>query len=257
MKLRRFISALLFGAGCAMICAGLIALVISRSENQQIQLLLASFFAPAENGFVRAMNAALRFTLHSSGRVVLLGVLTAACGAGLMLYFSPRQRKRPARKRRAMPSSPSPSAAKTNNPFAVETHAFPLPASKPRRTDAFRAAPTPETNGVGHTAGADDEHAPYDFKRFERESRAIETESRAESQSGSRLLIRTSYTPSAPSRDCPRVQSAPPLPDPPAAQAMPSPVSRPSSPRIRSTMGRRDSTGSPEANLILDKTNGA
>lgn len=272
MKFRRFLSGLLFGIGCALAFAGLLALLLPMISNQQLKLVLNSFSMPSDNGAVTLMNRAMSFALANSWRVLSLGAIIAAVGAWLLVHFTPVQRPAPCKPVQP-PAAPPPEsmpqpepepvftpAPEPVNPFAAAAYSDHLPA-RPRgaaKTFVVHAAPMLEKNRIEESnplpaeplQPAEAEAQPYRYARFSAEARAIETEADAPSQSGSRALFRNAPEPIAakepPVIETPAVADAPsPLPEPaPKAAAPSAPLSTPApmapfSPRIRSTMGQR------------------
>jgi len=270
MKFRRFLSGLLFGLGCALIFIGILTTVLPSVPNQQLQLVLGSFSLSSDNAIVQLINRAMSFALEKNWRVLVLGILTAAAGAWLLLSFTPKKQKtQPKENEKPRPVQPpavsepeNDIAPKVPNPFAVATYLDHLPLREARTDVSFirHAAPILEPNRIEEAAlpvlpvedasfQMDEKNVqipePYFSNRLETESRAIEAERAIPSQSGSSMLIRSTY-------DEPSVSKAASLPtiestlteEVPARP--PAPVSTPSamppfSPRIRSTMGRKSS----------------
>jgi len=262
MKLRRFLSGLLFGTGCALTFVGLLSVALPSISNPQLQLVLASFAEPSNHAFISLINRFMSFALSQSWRLFFIGLLIGIVGAWLLILFSPRK---PLTKRTVPPSEPSPAPqqpvyepqpmaeAEAPNPFASGVYATqreePVKAAPPL---SFHARPMLEPNKVEepplYSFSPDADAQPYFSARLETESRAIQAEVGEASQSGSRILIR-------PAPAAAEAINEPAAPEPPAAPPAPitAPVLKPStspsspvrtassSPRIRSTMGRHTS----------------
>ncbi len=235
MKFRRFVSGLIFGLGCAFSFLGLMAIVLPAIQNSQLQLVLSGFEMTSEHPVAEAVNRLMRFVLAQSWRVFYMGLLMTAAGALLILRFTPKPASA-VQKHQLPPEQPPfvPEPAEKPNPYArVSYH---QPAAIQNAHTVFQPEPILERNAID-TAGPETaiEVQPYFSPRFGIESRAVETESGAWSQSGSRILIRSTPEPIAePVSEDPFTQ---PEPVPPSPVPVSPPTARMTSPRIRSTMG--------------------
>lgn len=243
MKLRRFLSGVLFGAGCAVSFIALLAIVLPQIDNPQLQLVLASFELASDHPVISGFHSFASFAIQQNWRMLYLGLMVLAAGAGLLLHFSPAKSKASDSAPVSEASPKACAATEKPNPYANVRYQEPEPLT-PAPDDlkeAFRARPILEKNRIEEAEeDTAQESAPYFSPRFAQETQAIETDSGLESQSGSRLLIRNAYTPPAPSE--PPVHEEPkplitPERKPSSTFAPPPPVSAPSG-RIRSTMGR-------------------
>lgn len=286
MKLRKFVSGLMFGLGCALIFIGLLALVLPMIQNDQLRLVLSSFSMPSENWLVSGMNTAMTFALNNSYLVMLIGASLLMVGALLMLWQEkheaarervaskpawPQQRPVPPADYDEWPDLPprtanpfadyslgdmlKPREQQQSNPFAapVRDELEPVPAearsayerpadvpkpvvpvieeTQPEETQPIQvpeplAAPRPAVLPQTPTSAA-----PPAFEI----PRVAGAEAGVRSQSGSRVIVRSTFTPAPQMEAAPEstVEHAeevlPPMPD--MAQA-------PVSSRIRSTMGK-------------------
>lgn len=126
MKVRRTLSGILFGVGCALTFIGLLTLILPAVANDQLQLVLASFESPSENPIVQLMNSGMSFALHHSWQVLFTGAALLVVGLICFILFS-REKKRipqqePYKRPAAAPSEPlweqpAPEPARPN-PFA-------------------------------------------------------------------------------------------------------------------------------------------
>lgn len=232
MRVRRVFSGLLLGLGCAAAFVGLMALVLPAIGNQQLQLVLDSFSAPSENGFVRLINQAMSFAFAHALPLMVAGLLAAVTGGLLLLHFWKRLEAEAApfvRIHHAVPDQPAESEP---NPFAAAVSTFePAEEGQPQhRYSAF--PPILEQNPI------EAQPSPY-ARPAEPEPPAPEIspapvaipEVKSQSPSGSRLLIRS-----------PQPQPEPvPIPEP-EPEPIPQPELIPEKPfsssRIRSTMGK-------------------
>lgn len=239
MKFRRFVSGLLFGLGCAFSFLGLMAIVLPAIQNSQTQLILASFEMNSSHSAINAINHFMRFVLAYSWRVFYLGLLAAGSGAMLLLRFTPK----PKAVEEPQMSEPVPEplqtpASEKPNPYArVTYHQPPIeekicwsfhqePILRPNTIDIPEPEPTFEVQ-------------PYFSPRFDLESQAMETETGALSQSGSRILIRNMPECIPEPLEEPMPEFVLSKPEPVSSSDTPAvPTSRMTSPRIRSTMGR-------------------
>lgn len=230
MRVRRVFSGLLLGLGCAAAFIGLMALVLPAIGNQQLQLVLDSFSAPSENGFVRLINQAMSFAFANALPLMLAGLLAALTGGLLLLHFWKQLEAETVpfvRIHHAVPDQPAESEP---NPFAAAVSTF-EPAEEGQAQHRYSAFPpileqNPiETQPSPYARPTEPEPAPEIIP-----APVAIPEVKSQSPSGSRLLIR----------------SPQPQPEPVAEQPKPEPIPQPepipekpfSSNRIRSTMGK-------------------
>lgn len=273
IKLRRSLSGLLLGLGCAAAFIGLLALILPSVANDQLRLVLSSFSMPSSHPIVGFINSCMSYALRNSWQVFLFGALAAVLGGVLVWVFAPKPQpaasyeacRRPAGKS-AVPFKPGPdpsadlmlwdrssmpeakasaepqpfSCHKEENPFSFFT---PTPILEPNRI-----ADIPEPLSYTRPADADIPSAvmpaPRTSDRFQLESRAIVSEAGTPSQSGGRVIIRSSFA--VPDKPEPEPMPEMQLPEDPyagdprfepneeVAPEEPAPVSS----RIRSTMGK-------------------
>ena len=232
MKFRRFASGLIFGLGCAFSFLGLMAIVLPAIENPQMQLVLAGFEMTSANPLVDAINRFMRFVFAQNWRVLYLGLLVTAAGALLLLRFTPKPKA--AQEPEKAPPAPQPvqpEPAEKPNPYARVT--YHQPQVEEKISWSFHQEPILERNVIDTPEPEPPADVqPYYSPRFTYESRAMETETGAWSQSGSRILIRNTPDPIA------EPETVSPEPAPPSPVPAAPPTSRMTSPRIRSTMGR-------------------
>ncbi len=229
MKLRRALSGILFGVGCAMTFVGLLALILPAIANEQLQLVLASFLLPSQHLLVSAVNRCMSFALENGWRVLLCGAALLAVGVTL---FSRYTADEPVSKtesyRRPVQQPPlweaPPAEANGPNPFADTTlweqYAPKIQAPTPSETPAIGfVSPLLEPNRIEEEAPA---AAPETL--YARPVPASEPEPLADAE-------------------IPAAEALPAMPeDEPAPSAeAPDPSAAPVqlSPRIRSTMGKR------------------
>lgn len=262
MKVRRTLSGILFGLGCALTFIGLLALILPAVANDQLHLVLASFDAPSDNPIVRLMNSGMSYALHHGWQVLFAGAAMLVVGLILFTLFS-REKKSPPRQepyRRPAPVQPEPiweqpvSASVRPNPFADmalwDQQFAPAKKQAPAAENPFSAygGPMLERNRV--------EDAPtYSFSP-EAYVRPVEPEQMPEPECEP---VKADIAP-APAIEIPAAPqpltppalssvSAPLMraPQPPATVEKPEPVYTPNeepdapvqiSSRIRSTMGR-------------------
>lgn len=245
MRVRRFFSGLLLGLGCAAAFIGLLALVLPAVANQQLQLVLASFSIPSENGFVRLINQAMSFAFDNALPLMIVGLLAALAGGLLLNHFWKHAEEQEASSVRIRHARPAQLPEREPNPFAAAVATF-EPAEAPVEPQSRYSAfpPILEQNPI------DPQPSPYarpvDEKPVEapaprysmeppRESslNAVPIpEVRSESPSGSRLLIRSTLPEPTPEKE----EKAPeptPEPLPPMEPEKPFVSSR-----IRTTMGK-------------------
>ena len=239
MKVRRALSGLLFGTGCAVTFLGVLALLLPKINNTQLQLVLASFETPSRFAVVNAMNAFMRFALRQSWELLGVGVLCLGVGAWLFGRFTQPE----AAPESPPASAPEPPAEVVDEPIAEQPNPFAVYRPEPSPTlFAPKAAPEPET--ISYAAyhrpileeNAIDPEPVRIPPSFAEESRAIASELGDESPSGLRMILRT---PQPLEAAAPEAESAPIAAPASAAdekESPPSPVP-PVSSRIRSTMG--------------------
>jgi len=229
MKIRRTLSGLLFGLGCAIVFIGALAVLLPKIDNAQLKLFLSSFEAPSRFAVINAVNRFLLFALAHSWQVLGVGALCVLLGIGLLLHFS--DSGKPAEPDETLFQRPAceaaPLSADEPNPFAVAEHTEPDDSAS-----KFLAYHRPllEENRI-------DENQPYLPHSFSGESTAILTERGEASPSGARTILRAPQ----PVEIKPEAPASVPLPPPaPSASAAEAPVqsSQPATLRIRSTMGR-------------------
>lgn len=236
MKCRRFLSGLLFGMGCALSFLGLIAIVLPGIENPQLQLILTGFQMHSSQPSAEAGTRFMQLVFAQNWHFLYLGLLIAVAGAMLLLRFTPKAAV--CKETSAPYPIPQPvqlESADKPNPYARSTYLQP-PVQKSLHS-ILQPEPILERNIIEipepEPVSAEDVQ-PYFSPRFSVESRAMETETGAWSQSGSRILIRS--IPETPVET--EVPNPAPEPEPiPSAPAAP-PSSVMTSPRIRSTMGK-------------------
>lgn len=92
MKFARIFSNILFGLGCALAFAGLLALVLPMIENDQLQLVLSSLQMPSERFLVNAMSGAMSYAMAHCYGVMLTGAALTLGAALLMLWLGRLER---------------------------------------------------------------------------------------------------------------------------------------------------------------------
>jgi len=124
MKLRRTLSGILFGLGCAFTFIGLLALILPCVANDQLRLVLASFEIPSSNPAVSLINSGMSFALRHSWQVLFAGAAALIIGLFLFILFSREKKEAPESYRRPEPppqdpiwEQPAPCADRPN-PFA-------------------------------------------------------------------------------------------------------------------------------------------
>ncbi len=85
--MRKLLSALLLGLGTATSFIGVLALLLSQTQNHQLRLIAASFDVPSRFGLVNVVNAMFRFSLDQSAQVLGVGLLVAIVGGYLVARF--------------------------------------------------------------------------------------------------------------------------------------------------------------------------
>lgn len=126
MKVRKALSGILLGLGCAIAFIGLLALVLPAIPNEQLHLVLASFDMPSSHPLVSGMNRGMSYALHNGWQVLFWGLFLLMIGVALFVFFSVREPRRrdasaPSRtSEAAFPSQPlwEPTPEPRPNPFA-------------------------------------------------------------------------------------------------------------------------------------------
>lgn len=126
MKVRKALSGILLGLGCAIAFIGLLAIVLPAIPNKQLHLVLASFDMPSSHPLVSAMNTGMSFALRNGWQVLFWGLFLLMIGVALFVLFSIHEPKRRAasapsgRSEEAFPSQPlwEPHPEPRPNPFA-------------------------------------------------------------------------------------------------------------------------------------------
>jgi len=240
MKIRRALSGVLFGLGCAITFIGVMTFALPRVDNAQLQLVLASFESPSRIGLVNLISSAMRYALRHSLEVLAVGVLCLGMGGFLVCRFSepPKAAEKSPYERPAAPPPPR----EEPNPFAVPETAEPS-LEYSYAPAFFQEEPSASSLLTGHKPLLEEnrieEYQPHLPERFETESRAIEVETGEESPSGSRVILRTPQV--LPPASEPQPVSPPSpvdVPEPITETPQEQPLLRPASPRIRSTMGQ-------------------
>lgn len=95
MKLLRFLGGFLFCVGCVTAIIGLLALLLPMVENEQLQLVLASFGTPSDNAVVNAVNTVMSYALNNCYVVMLSGAGSLMIGAVLILFSRAPKDKQP------------------------------------------------------------------------------------------------------------------------------------------------------------------
>lgn len=245
MRVRRFFSGLLLGLGCAAAFIGLLALVLPAVTNDQLQLVLASFSAPSDNGFVQVVNQAMSVAFSNALPLLIVGLLAALAGGLLLLHFWKHAEEEEAPSVRIRHARPAQLPDREPNPFAAAVSTFEPAEAPPERQSRYSAFPPileqnsidPQPSPYARPATEKPPEPPVPQYSMEppRESspNAVPIpEVRSESPSGSRLLIR----------------STPPEPSPESSEKAPEPTPEPLPPmepekpfvssRIRTTMGK-------------------
>lgn len=88
MKVRKALSGILLGLGCAIAFIGLLALILPAVPNEQLHLVLASFDLPSSHPLVAAMNTGMSFALHHGWQVLFAGLFLLLIGVALFVLFS-------------------------------------------------------------------------------------------------------------------------------------------------------------------------
>lgn len=266
MKFRRFLSGLIFAAGCILLFISLLAYVLSYASLPQLEVLRDSFYSQSDHAVIDLINRFMRLAIAQHWQTAAAGILLTAAGIVLMNHFS---RARKAMRQSVIEENPAPSTApcdaeetvrihEKNNPFAVDVYnqrmkdqadskpAFELPSTPILERNAIEEVPLPQS------IPEPENNDPYFSPRFPFESRAVETEAETPSPSGSWILKRTpvemedppAFTelsmepeseplpapePELPAETLPPFENPEPVPAPP--EGMPTL-------RIRSTMGR-------------------
>ena len=231
MKIRRILSALLFGLGVSVVFIGALAVILPRLDNPQLQLFLHSFETPSRMTIVNTINAFLLFVLKNSWQTLSIGALCVVMGIVLLLHFAEPEKpiETPENCYQRPAEVEIPAVREEPNPFAVAEKEEPNPFG----IDLLSyQRPLLEENRI-------DDTLPHLPSSFAGESIAIRMESGAQSPSGARTIMRTPQPIAEMS-----APAEPILPDPviPAEQvpyvSEPSPSLTPAPSRIRSTMGQ-------------------
>lgn len=85
--MRKVISGIILGLGCAAAFLGLLALVLPQIDNAQLQLVLSSFYAPTSQWFIGAVNRLMQFAFANALPLLLTGAGAAIVGAALLTCF--------------------------------------------------------------------------------------------------------------------------------------------------------------------------
>lgn len=93
MKVRKALSGILLGLGCAVAFIGLLALILPAIPNEQLHLVLASFDLPSSHPLVAAMNTGMSFALHHGWQVLFTGLFLLLVGVALFVLFSAQESK--------------------------------------------------------------------------------------------------------------------------------------------------------------------
>lgn len=244
MKLRRMLSGLVFGLGCAITFVGVMAFALPRVDNAQLQLVLQSFESPSRFALVNLISSGMRFALRESLKVLLFGAICLSLGGYLFCRFTETEKPaapagKPCETPDALPPAP---VSEAPNPFAI-----PEPVSLPEEYTFAPSSAQPESAiasvMTGHKPLLEenkiDESAPWLPERFEAESRAMETETGESSPSGSRMILRAPQLTPEPPASTPLQSDTPAPSEPEKEEAVPpSPLLKPAPSRIRSTMGK-------------------
>lgn len=91
MKVRKALSGILLGLGCAIAFIGLLALILPAISNAQLQLVLASFAQPSSQPLVSAINRGMSFALSHGWQVLFIGLFLLLIGVSLFVLFSVRE----------------------------------------------------------------------------------------------------------------------------------------------------------------------
>lgn len=245
MKLRRTLSGVLFGVGCAMAFVGLLALILPAVANDQLQLVLASFAIPADQPLVGLVNACMSFALANGWQVLLAGTVMLTIGVTLFSRYTPQEEVREWRQRPASaaaePLWEQPEPARTGpNPFAEtalwEQYAPKIqPVPEEETPKIGFGAPLLEPNRVEETVTA----APV--QAYARPAPQPQPQIEPKQEAVPQIELEQEAAPESQADDeCP-------LPEEIAAQEIPvQPENSPQSgkpvqisPRIRSTVGKR------------------
>ena len=263
MKVRRLISGLLLGAGCALTFAGFLALSLPVVPNMQLQLVPDSFKSPSNHLFGQLVNNGINYTLEHAWQVTIVGALILLLGGILFGFFcSPRDECENEAYRRPAGETPPQSVQKSHvektpaplwknpedeeNPFrsyAPEDFAPAQPQTaspvymmdEPLTYEPYVRPEAQETAAQLNTVSVFS--APRYALELQRESLAVETISGEYSQSGTKTILR----PEPPVEE-PAPHPFVPLQAPPAHTAIadeaPQQPAAAASSRIRSTMGK-------------------
>jgi len=236
MKVRRTLSGILFGIGCAFTFIGLLALLLPCVENPQLGLVLASFDLPSEHPVVSLMNRGMSYALHNGWQVLFCGLILLAVGLIFLLIFT-REPKRTSR---------------------GESFGSPAPASYVPQWEQ-PSSPAPETNPFATAALWEHQFAPAKKQEPESENPfsvfggpMLEPNRIEESKTPAPSLVYDAYARPAEEKPIPAAEPAPAAQPPVQSAASqpvkPEPVYTPNeesneptmlSSRIRSTVGRK------------------
>lgn len=237
MKLRRTLSSLLFGVGCAMTFVGLLALILPAVPNNQLQLVLASFALPSENPLVNIINTCMSFASHNGWQVLLCGAVLLTVGVVFFSRYTVEEAPPPRREiyRRPVPQQEplweTPATAQNGpNPFADlalwEQYAPKSQPVQPRETPKVGfGSPMLEPNRI-----EEEPLAPAPVQSYARPAPQPEPEPEPIA-----IVQPLSEAPAAE----PQPVEAEPSPAEPPENPPQSGIPVQLSPRIRSTMGKR------------------
>ena len=244
MKIRRFLSGLLFGLGVVVVFFGVLAVILPKLNNPQLALFLNSFETPSRLAIVNLINRFFQLVLQYSWQALSIGALCVVLGVALagrtdedeeafeepedcyqrpVIEVAPPIEEEPALYDTFEEPEINPFAAnEPANPFAVDLLSYHKPILEENRID---------------------ENRPHLPSSFAGEAIAIVTESGAQSPSGARTILRTPQPIAAPSAPVSPVIPEPAIPDIPSEQhpqpaSDPVPSLQPAPSRIRSTMGQ-------------------
>lgn len=256
MKVRKVLSGVMLALGCAAAFVGLLALVLPGAQSQQTQLVVASFSTPSDRLFVSLINRCMTFAFEHALALMLTGLGAALAGGLLLWHFLSRDdetqvsvhaaggRRRanpnpfaaavatfePAEGAREQPSAiPIFSSILEQNPIDPAPSPYARPADVPK--PPVKEEPLPEQPAT-----------PPPFPPASRQpAEALHVQVpkvEAESQSGSRLLVRSTIgkpDTGSPAPETPLESSAEAPKKPPEIVEEPKPFV---SSRIRTTMGK-------------------
>ncbi len=161
MKAQKTVSSILIGLGCIILTIGLVAFLLPRIDNYQLQLVLSSFQEPSDNWFVSQFNAGMNFSMENYLSLLLIGAAVMLLGIVLLMSVrneeaarAYRQRHRVrhtthdnpyARPRTEAAAARHPMEETENNPFAryVNTNTIPKATGRETAEPAQEAQPQP------------------------------------------------------------------------------------------------------------------